>query len=154
MNPPTTTRTERACTLLNQIRHIADVASRDMVEILAEFDLTESQASLLWALEPSTPRVSMRELARLLHCDPSNITLLGDQLQAAGLIERHPDPTDGRRRVLVLTDQGRAAWSRLLERMQQRSPLFTLSVSEQDQLIGLLVKVQTNSTQIPTGYLT
>lgn len=156
MNPTTTTITtsEHACTLLKGIVHLADIVFHDVAEILAELDLTQPQATLLWALEPSTPPVSMRELARILHCDPSNITLLGDQLQAAGLTERHPDPTDGRRRVLVLTDQGRAAWSRLLERMQQRSPLFTLTHEEQNQLLGLLEKVQTNITQIPTGFLT
>jgi len=37
--------------------------------------------------------------------------------------------------------------------MQQRSPLFTLSLKEQNQLIELLEKVQTNNTQIPTGFL-
>jgi DNA-binding MarR family transcriptional regulator len=109
---------------------------------------------MLWALAPNTPPVPMRELAQKLHCDPSNISLLGDQLQAAGLVERQPDPSDGRRRILVLTDQGVQAWSRLLERTQQRSALFTLSVKEQKQLAGLLEKVQTNSTQIPTGFLT
>ncbi len=153
MTSTSSTTSDHACTLLKGVHDVADIVLRDVAEILAEFDLTQPQATMLWALEPSTPPVSMRELARKLHCDPSNITLLGNQLQAAGLIERHPDSTDGRRRVLVLSDQGRAVWSRLLERMQQRSPLFTLSLKEQNQLIGLLDKVQTNNTQIPTGFL-
>jgi DNA-binding MarR family transcriptional regulator len=96
----------------------------------------------------------MRELARRLDCDPSNITLLVDQLEAVGLVRRQPDPTDGRRRVLTLTDSGLALWSRLLERMQQRSALFTLTIEEQNQLLGLLQKVETNRAQIPTGFLT
>lgn len=97
---------------------------------------------MLWALEPSTPPVPMRELALMLRYDPSNISLLGDQLQRAGLVERQVDPTDGRRRVLRLTDKGLQAWSLLVERIEERSPLFSnLSTAEQRQLIALLQQV-------------
>jgi DNA-binding MarR family transcriptional regulator len=155
---PTTTMTattpEHALSLLQQLCDVADAQNEDIADVLGESGLTKSQAGMLWALAPSTPPVSMRELARRLHCDPSNITLLGDQLQAAGLAQRQPDPTDGRRRVLVLTDRGVELWSRLLERMQQRSALFTLTVDEQNQLLDLLEKVQTNHARLPTGFLT
>ncbi len=56
--------------------------------------------------------------------------------------------------MLVLTDKGLALWSRLLERMHQRSALFTLTVDEQNQLLSLLDKVGTNQAQPPTGLLT
>jgi DNA-binding MarR family transcriptional regulator len=155
---PTTTMTattpEHALSLLQQLCEVADAQNEDIADALGESGLTKPQAGILWALSPSTPPVSMRELARRLHCDPSNITLLGDQLQAVGLVQRQPDPSDGRRRVLVLTDKGLELWSRLLERMQQRSALFTLTVEEQNQLLGLLEKVQTNQAQLPTGFLT
>jgi DNA-binding MarR family transcriptional regulator len=150
----TATTPEHALALLQQLCDVADDLNEDMADALRESGLSKSQAAMLWALSPSTPPVPMRELARRLHCDPSNITLLGDQLETVGLVQRRPDPTDGRRRVLVLTDQGLALWSRLLERMQQRSALFTLTVEEQNQLLGLLEKVQTNQAQLPTGFLT
>ena len=154
---PTTTMTattpEHALSLLQQLCEVADAQNEDIADALGESGLTKPQAGILWALSPSTPPVSMRELARRLHCDPSNITLLGDQLQAVGLVQRQPDPSDGRRRVLVLTDKGLELWSRLLERMQQRSALFTLTIEEQNQLLGLLEKVQTNQAQLPTGFL-
>jgi DNA-binding MarR family transcriptional regulator len=154
--PATTTATitEHALSLVTQVYEVGDTLAQQIAEVLAELDLTEPQGTMLWALAPNTPPVPMRELAHKLHCDPSNISLLGDQLQAAGLVERQPDPTDGRRRILVLTDQGVQAWSRLLERIQQRSALFTLSVKEQKQLIALLERVQTNNAQLPTGFLT
>jgi DNA-binding MarR family transcriptional regulator len=147
------TTPEHALALLQQVCDVADALNEEMADVLGESGLSKSQAGILWALSPSTPPVSMRELARRLHCDPSNITLLGDQLQAFGLVQRQPDPTDGRRRVLVLTDHGLALWSRLLERMQQRSALFTLTIEEQNQLLGLLEKVQTNQAHLPTGFL-
>jgi MarR family transcriptional regulator, organic hydroperoxide resistance regulator len=150
----TATTPEHALALIQQLCEVADAQNEDIADVLGESGLTKPQAGILWALAPSTPPVSMRELARKLHCDPSNITLLGDQLQAAGLVQRQPDPNDGRRRVLVLTDKGLEIWSRLLERMQQRSALFTLTLKEQNQLFGLLEKVQTNQAQLPTGFLT
>jgi DNA-binding MarR family transcriptional regulator len=150
----TATTPEHALSLLQQLCDVADAQNEDIADVLGESGLTKPQAGILWALSPTTPPVSMRELARKLHCDPSNITLLGDQLEAAGLIQRQPDPSDGRRRILVLTDKGLAIWTRLLERMQQRSALFTLTIEEQNQLLGLLEKVQANHAQLPTGFLT
>jgi DNA-binding MarR family transcriptional regulator len=150
----TATTPEHALNLLHHLHDIVDALNEDMADVLEESGLTKSQAGILWALSPDTPPVPMRELARRLQCDPSNITLLGDQLQAVGLVQRQPDPTDGRRRILVLTDKGLTLWSRLLERMQQRSALFTLTVEEQNQLLALLEKVQTNDAQLPTGFLT
>ncbi len=150
----TTTTPAHVLTLVHKIHDAADALTQDVADVLGESGVTKSQAGVLWALAPGMPPVSMRELARRLQCDPSNITLLGDQLEAVGLVQRQPDPTDGRRRVLVLTDQGLALWSRLIERMQQRSALFTLTIKEQNQLLSLLQKVETNRAQIPTGFLT
>ncbi len=134
--------TDHALALLKGLYSVADLVFSDIGGILSEFDLTESQATMLWALEPSTPPISMRQLAAKLRCDPSNISLLGDQLEAAGLAERQTDPDDGRRRVLRLTEKGLEAWSLLLERIQMRAPLFSiLSAAEQRQLSALLQKV-------------
>jgi DNA-binding MarR family transcriptional regulator len=152
--PTTATTAAHALTLVHQIHDAADALSQDVADVLGEAGITKSQAGILWALAPGIPPVPMRELARRLQCDPSNITLLGDQLEAVGLVQRQPDPTDGRRRVLTLTDKGLALWSRLLERMQQRSALFTLTIDEQKQLLSLLEKVEANRAQIPTGFLT
>jgi DNA-binding MarR family transcriptional regulator len=150
----TATTPEHALTLLMQLHDVADALFQDIADALGESGLTKGQGGMLWMLAPSTPPVPMRELARRLQCDPSNITLLGDQLEAVGLVQRHPDPADGRRRVLALTEKGQALWSRLLERLQQRSALFTLTIEEQNQLLGLLKKVETNQAQIPIGFLT
>jgi DNA-binding MarR family transcriptional regulator len=139
--------------LVKLLHDVADLVFSDAAELLAEFDLTEPQASMLWALDPSSPPTSMREFARKLRCDPSNITLLGDQLEAAGLVERRADPCDGRRRVLTLTEKGLKVWSLILRRLEERSPLFALSAREQRQLAALLEKVQRSRSQVPAGFL-
>jgi MarR family transcriptional regulator, organic hydroperoxide resistance regulator len=131
-----------AVALIKLVFQAADSMASATSDVLAELELTQSQARILWALDPSRPPVPMRQLARRLHFDPSNITLMTDRLAAAGLVERRPHPTDGRQRVLALTDKGLEAWTLLITRLQQRAPIFTLSAQELAQLTRLLAKAQ------------
>jgi MarR family transcriptional regulator, organic hydroperoxide resistance regulator len=50
---------------------------------------------------------SAGELADLLELHPSTLTGILQRLGRAGLIARTPDPADGRRAMLTLTDEGR-----------------------------------------------
>jgi DNA-binding MarR family transcriptional regulator len=135
-----------AITLIKVFFETYEAMSSAVADVLEELDLTQSQASMLWALEPSSPPSSMRELARKLHFDPSNITLMTDRLVTMGLVERKPHPTDGRQRILALTAQGLKVWHLLVERLEQRSPVFTaLTRHEQTQLTRLLAKAQAKS---------
>jgi DNA-binding MarR family transcriptional regulator len=49
-----------------------------------------------------------RELAAALNVDAPWVTLMVDDLEERGLVERTPHPTDRRRKLLVVTDEGRA----------------------------------------------
>jgi MarR family transcriptional regulator, organic hydroperoxide resistance regulator len=131
-----------AVTLIKLVFQAADSMASATSDVLAELELTQSQARILWALDPGRPPVPMRELARRLHFDPSNITLMTDRLVTAGLVERRPHPTDGRQRVLALTDKGRKVLALLITRLQERSPIFALSPQELTQLARLLAKAQ------------
>jgi MarR family transcriptional regulator, organic hydroperoxide resistance regulator len=131
-----------AVTLIKLVFQAADSMASATSDVLAELELTQSQARILWALDPSKPPVPMRELARRLHFDPSNITLMTDRLDAAGLVDRLPHPTDGRQRVLALTDKGLKVLALLITRLQERAPVFTLSPQEQAELARLLAKAQ------------
>jgi len=111
----------------------------DFTARVAECSLTLSQGKLLREL--ASPQ-SQRELARRLHYDPSNITALADSLESQGLIERRPDSSDRRFRLLALTPKGDhlrlALEARLAEPpafLDRRTP------AEQRQLLGLLAKV-------------
>lgn len=134
-----------AVTLIKLLFQAADSLASAMSDVLAELELTQSQARILWALDPGRPPVPMRELGRRLHFDPSNITLMADRLAAAGLVERQPHPTDGRQRVLALTGKGLEVLGLLIARLQQRSPIFTLSPEELTQLARLLARGQAGS---------
>ena len=116
--------------------------TRERVDVaLAELGLTESMAGLLWLLDAGETATSMRELARRLGCDPSNVTLISDKLQDVGLVERRTHPTDGRARVLALTARGRDTWAQLNARLAHTALLATLSATEQQQLSDLLAKL-------------
>jgi DNA-binding MarR family transcriptional regulator len=131
-----------AVTLIKLVFQAADSMASAASDVLAELELTQSQARILWALDPGRPPVPMRELARRLHFDPSNITLMTDRLVAAGLVDRQPHPADGRQRVLALTGKGLEVLGLLITRLRERSPVFTLSPQEQAQLTRLLAKAQ------------
>jgi DNA-binding MarR family transcriptional regulator len=67
--------------------------------------LTLTQARVLGfaACEP----LSQRRLAERFGCDPSNISVLVDRLVERELVERRPDPADGRVKLITATDAGR-----------------------------------------------
>jgi DNA-binding MarR family transcriptional regulator len=109
--------------------------------IVGELGLTESQANLLWLVDPEADPVPLKKLAVRLQCDPSNVTLLSDKLQEKGLAKRVPHPQDGRVRTLVLTKAGVRARKRMLSAAYDRSPFATLDEREQRQLHRLLAKV-------------
>ena len=53
-----------------------------------------------------------QQLCESLWLDPNNCVLLLNELEERGFIERRRDPTDRRRHVVDLTDDGRAALER------------------------------------------
>lgn len=85
----------------------------------ATLGLTAAQAT---ALREMSGPMTMRELAERMTCEPSNTTFVVDKLEKQGLVERHPHPTDRRAKHLVLTAEGAALRTRLLELLVVDSP--------------------------------
>ena len=131
---------ELAASLLNQTMSLAGQISGRMQEGLNRLELTAPLANVLWLLRPDADPLSLRKIAGLLHCDPSNVTLLSAKLEQRGLAERRPHPRDGRVRTLVLTEAGAEVRERLLHTVVRHSPLAGLTLNEQQQLHGLLAK--------------
>ncbi|GGU45932.1 MarR family winged helix-turn-helix transcriptional regulator [Streptomyces coeruleorubidus] len=123
---------------------IGEVVARfhqDYEEAAAEHALTGAQARLLslLCLEP----LPMRRLAQRLKCEPSNVTGIVDRLEARGLVERLPDPTDRRVKVAAATSEGRRVARSLRDSLRfAREPLAGLSEGERvalrDALRGML----------------
>jgi DNA-binding MarR family transcriptional regulator len=99
--------------------------------------LTLTQARVLGfaACEP----LSQRSLAARFGCDPSNISVLVDKLVERELVQRTPDPTDGRVKLIVATDAGRALAERCcLQREWLSSTLDELSDDQREELRAAL----------------
>ncbi|QYN37133.1 MarR family transcriptional regulator [Pseudonocardia sp. DSM 110487] len=124
--------------LVEQVMAVAMAIVQELKGAVRELGLSESVAHLVWVLDPDAEPVPLRQVAEQLRCDPSNVTLLSDQLEKKGLAERRPHPADGRVRTLVLTPEGVATRRRLLELVQLRSPLAALDGEQQRQLQSLL----------------
>jgi DNA-binding MarR family transcriptional regulator len=77
----------------------------------AENNFPLTQGAVLARLERDGP-LSTAELAAAERVRPQSMGQTVAELQAQGLISRHPDPSDGRRTLLKLTDDGRVALAR------------------------------------------
>ena len=78
------------------------------------FGLTQTQAWALRILETPQP---MRELARTMGCDASNVTGIVDRLEPLGLVRRRVDDRDRRVKLIEVTAEGRALRRRLDRRL-------------------------------------
>lgn len=79
-------------------------------------------------LGPATSRA----LADALHLDSSTIARQVGTLTRSGLLQRRPDPADGRSAILTLTDQGREVMRRVERNRRHRIQEITQSWNDTD----------------------
>jgi len=110
-----------------------------------QLGLTRSQASVLGRLARQEG-VNQVTLAQQLELEPITLVRLLDRLQAAGLIERRPDPLDRRARALYLTPQARPLLDRVavLAHDVYDEALAGLSTAEREQMIAALARMKDN----------
>ncbi|HEY1928604.1 MAG TPA: MarR family winged helix-turn-helix transcriptional regulator [Caulobacteraceae bacterium] len=126
----------RASALAAELRALVGRLRRRLREQAGPGDLTPSQVSAVLRLEKDGPSTTSA-LARAAGVRPQSMAAVVAALEAAGLVSGAPDPVDGRRTLLSLTEvcrtllrEGRAARQDWLTRaVQQR-----LSPKEQDEL--------------------
>ncbi|MFI6348842.1 MarR family winged helix-turn-helix transcriptional regulator [Streptomyces sp. NPDC050560] len=103
----------------------------------ARHALTGPQARILALLTPAP--LPMRQIARALKCEPSNVTGMIDRLVARGLVERRLDQDDRRVKLAAATERGAAISRHLRESLDfARVPLAGLTDAERLTLRDLL----------------
>jgi DNA-binding MarR family transcriptional regulator len=98
---------------------------RRLRQVHADGELTWSESSALARLDrggPATPSA----LAKLEQISPQSMGATLGALEARGLVERRPDPGDGRRAVMSLTEAGLRT---LLSRRNARTEQLAKSLS-------------------------
>ena len=78
---------------------------RQLRQMPAEGDLSLPEASALKRMDRSGPS-SVTELAKAEQISVQSMGTTLGALEARGLVQRHPHPTDGRRSVLSITKSG------------------------------------------------
>jgi DNA-binding MarR family transcriptional regulator len=88
-------------------------------------------------------------LAEVIRADKTRIIPVLDDLQRRGLIERSPDPTDRRSRLLSLTPAGTETFGSVRSgiRAYERRLLARLSPAERSGLLGALASLSSLSWQ-------
>jgi DNA-binding MarR family transcriptional regulator len=136
-------RVAKASAVAGDLRVVLGKLLRRLREQNIGVDLTKSQASVLGRLEREGPSTATA-LARAEGVRPQSMAAIVTALEAAMLIARSPDPGDGRKTILSLTDKARELYrtGRLArEDWLTQAMAATLTVDEIDQIaavIGLL----------------
>jgi MarR family transcriptional regulator, transcriptional regulator for hemolysin len=92
---------DNLCWLLSRASY---VLTTELTAALAGLGLSPRAHSVLAAA--STGAHTQTELARIVGLDKTTMVVTLDELEAAGLAERRPSPTDRRARVIAVTEAG------------------------------------------------
>lgn len=138
----TETAADEKAQIIQALLDIAGFTQATMAATLQDFDAPISAAPALRILATSKAPVTPRDLARLLERDPSTASLIADKLEQAGLVARQPHPSDGRKRVLVLTGRGHRLWNTLRERLHESAILDDMTPAERRGLLELLSRMR------------
>ena len=111
-------------------------------EVAAKEDLTNLQFAVLTHVYHE-PDIDQHGLAARLAIDPSNMSLIIDELEAKGLVERRVNGADRRSRLLRLTTRARKIRNRLrpIAGVAQARILAPLSRAERETFLDMLVRI-------------
>ncbi len=114
----------------------------------ADLGLTRAQWSVLAHLARNEG-INQAALAQILEIEPITLVRLLDRLQAAGLVERRPDSSDRRARVLYLTPAARPLLERIwtLAAVVREEAMAGLAEDEREQLFRMLLTIKANLTE-------
>lgn len=124
------------------LARMGHVAAKQFSARLEELGLTTRMWGALNVLD-AEGAITQQTLGKCTGIDPSSMVSTIDDLEAAGLVERHQHPSDRRAHALYVTDEGRAvlARGRQLARQAQEDLLTPLAADERKQLHDLLLRL-------------
>ncbi|HUC09406.1 MAG TPA: MarR family transcriptional regulator [Stellaceae bacterium] len=111
----------------------------------AALGLTRAQAAVLANLARQEG-INQVSLAQILELEPITLARLLDRLQAAGLIERRPDPKDRRAHLLYLTQSAYPLLDRIfsLAAAVREDALAGIPEPDRNLLLEMMVRMRVN----------
>jgi DNA-binding MarR family transcriptional regulator len=132
--------------VVDLMANLVSIFHKEYEEAASARSLTGAQAKVLALLRRGP--MPMRQIARTLSCEPSNITGIVDRLEARGLVLRQADLEDRRIKRVAATEAGRAASEELRESLHfARAPLAALAPEERGRLRDLLQRIVDDAKQ-------
>jgi DNA-binding MarR family transcriptional regulator len=125
---------------------IADAVAEFFTQMLERFETLADQFGVptfvMKAIHRLDGSVTMKELARRMHVDPSFVTMIADTLEQRGLARREPNAADRRLKNLVLTPEGLELKARLEGAMLGEMPWCrALDTGEKARLLSMTRKM-------------
>lgn len=133
--------TRRALNTYTKLMRAAESVTARVQKAIAPFDLTVSQFGVLEALYHKGP-LCQRDIAAKILKSTGNITMVIDNLEKRGLVQRVRDNEDRRFLTVYLTDAGTEIIADAFSKMQAAitEDLSILNADEQEEL-GVLCKM-------------
>ena len=115
---------------------------------LRQFGVTPGQAYTMLFLQKRADgeEITQRDLEQELHLKPSTVNGIVERMEEKGFLSRRPSPTDGRCRLMALTEKGEALATHFRSAIDDTEGLFrtALTAEEQHLLEELLAKIIAN----------
>ena len=110
--------------------------------------LTRAQCVVLFRLTMQEG-MNQARLAELMEMEPISLARLLDRMEQAGWVERRPDPSDRRARLLYRTSKAKPMFDRMVAvGLETRGEaLAGFSDAEREQLVDMLLAVRRNLTE-------
>jgi DNA-binding MarR family transcriptional regulator len=119
--------------------------SRRFGQLMSEVELDPRQFALMRAIEAYEGQ-SQNALGTMMRIPPSSMVAVIDHLEARGMVERRPHPSDRRSRVLHITEHGRDVLRRAAEVAMglEQTLCEGLTADERTELLSALARVADN----------
>lgn len=122
--------------LIGAIWHICFVANSFVFPIYAMFDkkykISRMEFVVLFVLSHRDGLMSW-EICRMTGLPKNNISRGVQKLEAKGLIDREPDPTDARRAILTITEAGKALFGEMIVSYAARAETCLSMIDNKDR---------------------
>lgn len=123
----------------------ARLLRRDFERRAKQLGLTRAQWSVLAHLARNEG-TNQAAAADVLEIEPITLVRLLDRLEAAGWVERRPDPKDRRARLLYLTDKAHPILDQMfaLSLETREQALIGIGEPEREAILAMLLKIRQN----------